>query len=382
MSGPLEGIRVIDLTTVLLGPMATQIMGDMGADVIKIETREGDIIRHAGPSRSPGMGSGYLIANRNKRSVVLDLKSAKGAEAIKRLVAGADVFVHNMRPAAVRRLGLGYDALKGHNERLVYCAAYGFSERGPYAGKPAYDDIIQAVAGIAALQKDETGAPHYIRSVIADKTTALTVVYAVSMALYERERSGKGQAIEVPMFETLVAFLLPEHLGGRTFEPALGKVGYERMLAPHRRPYATKDGWIAVLPYSKEQWQRFFRLAGRPEMAEDPRVTDGAMRARHIAALYEMVSDAMPIRSTAEWLRALEEADVPSIQVTEPDALLDDPHLIELGFFKRLEHPSEGTIIMPGIPVGFARTPGAIRRPAPRLGEHTEEVLREIGMGP
>jgi crotonobetainyl-CoA:carnitine CoA-transferase CaiB-like acyl-CoA transferase len=327
------------------------------------------------------MGAGYLIANRNKRSVVLDLKSPEGSEAMRRLIASADVFVHNMRPAAVRRLGLSYDALSKENERLVYCAAYGFAEGGPYAGKPAYDDIIQAVSGIAALQKDDTGAPRYIRSVIADKTTALTVVYAVAMALFERERSGRGQAIEVPMFETLVSFLLPEHLGGRTFDPPLGPVGYERMLAPHRRPYATKDGWIAVLPYSKEQWQRFFALAQRPEMIKDPRVTDGATRSSNIAALYEMVSEAMPRRTTAEWLHALDEADVPCIRVNEPDALLDDPHLVEMAFFKHIEHPSEGTVVMPGIPVGFARTPGAIRRPAPRLGEHTEEVLREIGMG-
>jgi crotonobetainyl-CoA:carnitine CoA-transferase CaiB-like acyl-CoA transferase len=377
-AGPLAGIRVVDLTTVVLGPLTTQMLGDMGADVIKIEAPEGDITRHVAPFRNPGMGAVFLNANRNKRSVVLDLKQEAERDKLVRLIATADVFVHSMRPQAARRLGLDPDRLLAANPRLIHCGAYGFAEGGPYSGKPAYDDIIQAVSGLAALQRDEAGAPNYVRSVVADKVTGLTAAWAVAVALFERERSGKGQAIEVPMFETLVSFLFIEHLDGVTFEPPLGTIGYDRVLAPHRRPYRTQDGYVALLPYTTAHWQRFFRLAGRPEMADDRRVCDVAERSRRNGELYALVAEIMPARSTAEWLKVLDEIDVPSMQVTEPARLLEDPHLLEMAFIRTIEHPSEGALHVLGIPVKFARTPGTIRRPAPRLGEHTEEVLREI----
>jgi crotonobetainyl-CoA:carnitine CoA-transferase CaiB-like acyl-CoA transferase len=363
---------------VLLGPLATQMLGDMGADVIKIEPPEGDVTRHVAPFRHPGMGAVFLNANRNKRSVVLDLKQEEARATLLRLVRTADVLVHSIRPQAIERLGLGPEPLCTLNPRLVYCAAYGFGEAGPYRGKPAYDDIIQAVSGLAALQRDGNGAPHYVRGVIADKVTGLTVASAIAMALFERERSGRGQAIEVPMFETLVAFLFIEHLNGLTFDPPLGPAGYERVLARHRRPYRTRDGYIALLPYTSAHWRRFFRLVGRPEMEDDPRVRDASERSRRIGELYAVVAELMPSRSSAEWLRLLDEIDVPAMPVTEPDRLLEDPHLLELAFIRAIEHPSEGALRVLGIPVRFARTPGTIRRPAPRLGEHTEEVLREI----
>jgi crotonobetainyl-CoA:carnitine CoA-transferase CaiB-like acyl-CoA transferase len=377
--GPLVGIRVVDLTSVILGPLATMILGDMGADVIKVEAPEGDILRWVAPFRNQGMGAVFLNANRNKRSVVLDLKQVEARAALAKLVQTADVFVHSMRPQAIARLGFGPEALLAQNPRLIYCGAYGFSERGPYAGKPAYDDIIQAACGIAALQRDEGGAPRYVRSILADKTTGLTVAYAVAMALFERERSGKGQAIEIPMFETMVAFTMTEHLAGLTFDPPLGPAGYDRMMAPHRKPYPTRDGYIALLPYTNAQWARFFDLAGRPEMKEDRRVTDPGERSRDIAAMYALVAELTPARTTADWLAALDRAEIPAMPVNEPDDLIEDAHLLELAFIRRIEHPSEGRLVQMGIPVGFTRTPGSVRRPAPRLGEHTEEVLREIG---
>ena len=301
MSGPLEGIRVIDLTSVAMGPYATQIMGDMGADVIKIESRDGDVFRHAGPARHAGMGAPFLNFNRNKRSVVLDLKSPDDAASLRALVKDADVFVSNVRPKSMARLGLDDAALRAINPRLVYCGAYGFSEQGRYAGRPAFDDIIQAMSGIAAIQANATtGEPAYVNTIIADKTAGLTIAWAVAMALYERERSGLGQAIEVPMFETLVGFGMMEHLAGRTFDPPEGPMGYERLLSSARRPYRTQDGFIALLPYTTAQWQRFFRLAGRPEVAEDPRYMEPAQRSRNIHTLYGMLADLVAERSTAE----------------------------------------------------------------------------------
>ena len=288
--GPLAGIRVVDLTSVVLGPLATQILGDMGADVIKVEPPEGDLTRHIAPFRHPGMGAVFLNVNRNKRSVVLDLKDAAARATMRRLVGTADVFIHSIRPQAAARLGLGPDELTAGNPRLVYCGAYGFAEGGPYSGKPAFDDIIQAACGLAAVQADETGAPRYVRSIVADKVTGLTAAWAIAMALFERERSGRGQAIEVPMFETMVSFILAEHLDGRTFDPPLGPARYARMMAEHRRPQPTRDGYIALLPYTTAQWQRFFRLAGRDEMAEDRRVLDPTERSRRIGELYEIAS--------------------------------------------------------------------------------------------
>lgn len=379
--GPLAGVRVIDLSSVAMGPYATQILGDMGADVVKIEAEGGDVFRHVGPARHPGMGAPFLNLNRNKRSIVLNLKQPAQAEQLRELVRHADVFVSNVRPAAMARLGLDDASLRARNPRLIYCGAYGFSERGPYAGRPAFDDIIQAMSGLAAVQANaESGEPAYMNTIVADKTAGLTVAYAIAMALYERERSGLGQAIEVPMFETLTAFTLVEHLAGHTFEPPAGPMGYDRLLSSARRPYRTLDGFIALLPYTTAQWQRFFRLAGQPEMADDPRATDPALRSRHIHQLYGMLADLVARRSTAEWLALLAEADIPHAPVQPLEALLADPHLQQTGMFPPQAHPSEGALRTLGIATQFSRTPGSIRRAAPTLGQHAmDDLAREWG---
>ncbi|BBK41932.1 CoA transferase [Allostella vacuolata] len=380
--GPLAGVRVIDLTAVFLGPVASQTLGDLGADVIKVETPAGDITRSITPARNPGMGTGFLAVNRNKRSLVLDLKRPDAREALGRLVAGADVLMHSMRPQAMDRLGLGPVAARAINPRLIHCAAYGYRREGPHGWRPAYDDVIQAVSGLAALQASFAGEPRYVPNSMVDKLVGLTVASAINAALFHRERTGEGQAIEVPMYETMVAFLLPEHMAGRGFAPPEGPAGYGRVLAPHRRPYRTADGHIGVLPYTVEQWQRLFTLIGRPEMAGDPRVTDGPTRNRHVGDLYEMVADAMPARSTADWHAEFDAADIPAMPVQDLDQVLGCPHLAEVGFFETHRHETEGDLVFLGHPVRYERTPAAIRRLPPRLGQHTREVLGEAGYDP
>jgi crotonobetainyl-CoA:carnitine CoA-transferase CaiB-like acyl-CoA transferase len=379
MAGPLEGVRVVDLTTVAMGPYATQILGDMGADVVKVESPEGDVFRNAAPARNPGMGAAYLNLNRNKRSIVLDLKSADGKATLLELVDRADVLVSNTRPQALRKLGLDYDTLAKRNPRLIHCGTYGFSEKGPYAGRPAFDDVIQAMSGLAALQGHNSDAgPEYVNTIMADKCAGLTAAWAISMALYEREKSGRGQAIEVPMFETLVSFNLLEHLAGATFRPATAAMGYERVLSPHRKPYATRDGFIGLLPYTTAQWTRFFEIAGAPHHATDPRFADPVKRSENINTLYSILADLVAQRTTAEWQALLANADIPMAPIMSPEQLLDDPHLGAIGFFREDEHPTEGPVRTVGIPVTFSRTPGSIRRLAPRRDEHGDEIRSSL----
>ncbi len=378
-SGPLAGVRVIDLTTVAMGPYATQILGDMGADVIKVESPEGDVFRYAAPQRHPGMGAAFLNLNRNKRSIVLDLKRPAERARLLELARDADVFVYNVRAQSMRKLGLDYETLAAANPRIIYCGAYGFSEAGPYAGQPAFDDIIQAMSGIAALQGHNSGAgPAYVNTIIADKAAGLTAAYAIAMALYERERSGHGQAIEVPMYETIVSFTLLEHMAGETFVPAVGAMGYERVLSPNRKPYRTRDGYIGLLPYTTAQWQRFFAAAGESALAADPRVADPSQRSRNINMLYAELARILATRTTAEWLELLKDADIPMAPVRTPDELLADPHLAAVDFFREVDHPSEGRMRTLGIPVRFSRTPGSVRSLPPRLDEHHDEILNEI----
>ena len=380
--GPLHGIRVLDMTGVGMGPMATQMLGDMGAEVIKVESAEGDVFRHVTPQRHAGMSHAFLNLNRNKRSIVLDAKTPEGHAALLALVARADVFVSNTRAPAMRRLGLDYDTLKARHPRLVYCGCYGFSEAGPYAGRPAIDDTIQAASGLAWFQGVGAEAPRYVNSVAADKAVALYVVSAIAMALYARERSGLGQAIEVPMFECMVSFMAPEHLGGRAFEPAEGPAGYTRLLNPSRRPFRTRDGYMGVVPYTGRQWSRFYALIGKPELDQDPRFATLTDRSRNFPALYAIVEEALGARTNAEWSEALKDADIPFAPVNSMDDLIDDPHLRAIGFWQETEHPTEGRVRTAGIPLRFSATPGSIRRQAPNLGEHTDEILRELGLGP
>jgi crotonobetainyl-CoA:carnitine CoA-transferase CaiB-like acyl-CoA transferase len=380
MSGPLAGVRVIDLTSVGMGPYATQILGDMGADVIKVESPEGDLSRDIPPFRHPGMGALFLNLNRNKRSIVLDLKRTRGSDVLRRMVEGADVLISSIRAQSMRKLGLDYEPLNTINPRLIYCAAYGFSEEGPYAGQPAFDDVIQAMSGLAALQgAGDPDGPAYVKSVVADKTCGLHIACAVVMALYAREKTGRGQMVEVPMFETMVSFMLWEHFMGLTFSPPVGPAGYDRLLSPFRRPYKTKDGYLAVLPYTTAQWQRFFELAGRADLAADPRFLEMPARHANIDELYRLTAEIISTKTTDEWHHLLTEADVPVARVLGPEDLLIDPHLTARGFFERRAHPSEGEITNIGIPTRFSATPGSVRRLAPRLGEHSDEILAELG---
>src|ERR1700684_272831 len=286
MAGPLAGIRVLDLTSVVAGPLATQMLGDMGADVIKIEAPEGDAPRHTGPARSPNMAALFMGLNRSKRSLVLDLKKPAAAAALWRLIDGADVFVHSMRPQKIDKLGFAHRAACVRNPRLVYAALHGYRDGGPYSGQPAYDDVIQGQSGIAALMAKVAGEPRYAPMIIADKTCALAIVGAVCAALFARERTGRGQFVEIPMFEKMVSFVLGEHLFGHNFVPPMGNLGYTRVLASWRRPYKTKDGYLCMMAYTEAQWRKFWTVAGQPEVSDDPRFNSIASRSHNVVALY------------------------------------------------------------------------------------------------
>jgi len=378
--GPLVGVRVLDLTAVVLGPLATQILGDYGADVIKVESPEGDRMRSNGVTRQPGgMSSIFLAINRNKRSLCIDLKTADGVVVIKRLLPTVDVLVHNMRPAAVQRLGLGYDVASSLNPRLVYCVAPGFGQGGPDEAKPAFDDVIQAACGLAALLGHDSGKPDYIPSLIADKTTGLALANAVLAALYERSKSGRGQFVEVPMFETMVAFTLAEHLGGLSFDPPTGPAGYKRLLAGGRRPAPTRDGHVAMLPYSGEHWRQLFSRVGRDDLAAKYNFDDRHERNARIQEIYDDMASVTRQMSTAECLALCEALDIAATRIHTIDDLPAHPHLKAVGLFQRSVHPSEGPLVGVRPPTRFARTPATLRRPAPTLGEHNDELLREAG---
>jgi crotonobetainyl-CoA:carnitine CoA-transferase CaiB-like acyl-CoA transferase len=379
--GPLSGIGIIDLTTVVLGPLASQILGDLGAEVIKVEPPEGDIMRYAGPARHREMGHVFLNLNRNKRSLCLDLKRPEGAAALSALVRQADVFMHNMRPQAMARLGFAYPRLRDLNPRLVYCSAHGYGQQGPLADRPAFDDIIQGASGFVALEQAAGGEARFVPTLVGDKTVGLTMVYAVMASLFQRERTGEGQEVEVPMLETMTAFVMAEHMGGLTFEPPLGPPGYSRMLAPDRRPHRTADGHICILPYTDRHWRDFFRVAGRPELADDPRLADAQTRSRHVAELYALIADCVSGNTTAHWLAVLKAADIPCGPVNSLAALPQDAQLAAVDFFPLSDHPSEGHIRTVRPPVRFGGADCALRRPAPRLGEHSREILREAGLG-
>jgi crotonobetainyl-CoA:carnitine CoA-transferase CaiB-like acyl-CoA transferase len=379
--GPLAGVRVLDLTTVVMGPYATQILGDFGADVIKVEPPSGDVMRYAWPFRNPGMGHIFLNANRNKRSVLLDLKQPAAREACLAIARTCDVLVYNIRPQAMARLGLSYEEVRKENARIVYVGCFGYSQRGPYAARAAYDDLIQGAAGIPALLKQQGAeTPRYAPIIVADRSVGQQVASAVSAALYYREKSGKGQRVDVPMFEHLLQIVLGEHLGGYTFEPQLGAPGYARMLAPDRRPYPTKDGYVCALIYNDKQWRAFFAVIGRPEMIDDAAYATQEARSKNYDRAYAFVAEELKKRTTAEWIEALEHADVPVQRMNSLEDIVADPHLAATGYFRSIEHPSEGRIRSMAVPSEWSQSPPEYRRHAPRLGEHTAEVLREAGL--
>ena len=379
-AGPLAGVRVLDLTSVVLGPYATQMLGDLGADVIKIEPPEGDTTRYTGPRVSRDMASLFMGVNRNKRSIVLDLKTAPARDVLLRLVDRADVFVHNIRPQKLEPLALGADTLTRRNPRLIYAGIHGWREDGPYRGRPAYDDIIQGLCGVASLMDQLTGEPRYAPTILCDKTSGLVAAQAILAALYSREKTGRGQFIEIPMFETMVSFIMVEHLHGMGFDPPQGEAGYSRVLAPWRRPYRTADGYLCMLAYTDAQWWRFWAEVSQPEMMKDARFVDMAARSRNIDEVYRLAGEQLTSRPTADWIETFDKLEIPAGPVKTLNEVIDDPHLREIGFFKRMNHPTEGDLVVPDVPVRFADTPAAIDRLPPHLGEQGREILQEIGM--
>lgn len=377
--GPLAGVRIIDFTSVLLGPYCTLLLGDMGADVIKVESLEGDSTRYVGPARHPGMSGIFITVNRNKRSIALDLKQPEARAVLLDLIRSADVFVSNVRRKALDRLGLAYRDLAEVNPKIIYCNAVGYAEGGPNADEPAFDDIIQANCGIAALQAAFSGTPTYVANVVADKSTGMMAAIALLGALRHRDQTGRGQQVEVPMFEGMVSFTMAEHLYGRTFVPAIGQTVYPRPVSPFRRPYRTADGYIAVVPYNDKQWLRFFELTGRGELASDPRFSTISLRTQNIDTLYQILDEVVGTRSSSDWLRILRENDIPAVPVQTPEQLFDDPQLAATGFFRELQHPSEGMIVAMDSPFRLSDSPVGLRRHAPRLGEHSCELMAELG---
>ncbi|HEY1981450.1 MAG TPA: CoA transferase [Xanthobacteraceae bacterium] len=379
MSGPLSGIRVVDLTSVVFGPMTTQILGDMGADIIKVEGPEGDTTRYTGPARSSDMAALFMGINRTKRSLVLDIKKQRAKEALWRLIDNADIFVHSMRPQKIEALGFSHEAVLKRNPRIVYAGLHGYLNGGPYSGQPAYDDVIQGQSGIAALMAEVTGEPRYVPLIIADKTCAIAAVGAISAALFARERTGRGQFVEVPMFETMVYFVLAEHLYGHTFVPPEAPLGYTRLLAPWRRPYKTKDGHVCMLAYTDPQWRKFWHTVGKPELATDPRFVTLSSRSKNIAELYKIAAESLADRTSAEWLSIFQTLDIPSARISTLDEVFNDPHLNAVGMFKTVEHPTEGNVVVTQLPFRFSDAKALAKRMQPKFGEHTVEILREAG---
>jgi len=380
MPGPLADIRIIDLTSVVAGPLATQTLADMGADVIKIESPDGDTTRYTGPARSPDMAALFMGLNRGKRSLVLDLKQEAAAAVLWRLIEKADVFLHSMRPQKIERLGFGHTTVCTRNPRLVYAAIHGYRNGGPYSGQPAYDDVIQGQSGVAALMAEVSGAPRYAPTILADKTTALSLSGAVAAALFARERTGRGQFVEVPMFESMVSFVLAEHLFGHCFAPPKGELGYTRVTGSWRRPYRTKDGYLCMMAYTERHWRKFWAMVGRPETCDDPRFNSIATRSKNIVALYELAGACFLDKTTDEWLVLLRELEIPAARMASLDELMTDPQLKASGFFKRATHPSEGEIVFTDMPVRFGEETATNARLQPRLGEHGIEILREAGL--
>ncbi len=375
-TGPLDGVRILDLTGVLFGPLGAQTLGDWGADVTKVEPLTGDSWRNAGQFRNRGMTGQFMAVNRNKRSIALDLKHPDGKAVLRRLIPNTDVLVTNVRPAALGRLGFGYEACEKLNPRLIYAAATGFGQNGPWAARPAFDEIIQAASGFAsAMGTDDE--PAFVPSLVGDKVCGLVLAGAVSAALYRRERSGKGQLVEVPMLETLAAFNSIEMFGGLAFIPPIGPSGYKRM--KERKPVRTKDGWLTMLPYSGENWSDFFTAVGHPECIEEFSVRDPVLRASNIDKIYKRMAEIAITRTTAEWEELLLRIDVPHTSFAKLTEVSEQPHLKAVDLFQEIDHPTEGKIRQARAPVRFSESESRIRRMPPRLGEHSKAILREAG---
>jgi crotonobetainyl-CoA:carnitine CoA-transferase CaiB-like acyl-CoA transferase len=379
-TGPLSGVRVVDLTAMVMGPYCTQIMADMGADVIKIEPPEGDNTRYISVGPVPGMSGVFVNVNRGKRSVVLDLRSQAGKTALGKLIEQADVFIHSMRAKAIAKLGFGYEDVAAIKPAIIYTNCYGYGRRGPDRDLTAYDDTIQAECGLPAVQRMLTGEANYVGTIMADKVAGMTALYATVMALFHRERSGEGQEVEVGMFETMASFMLVEHANGAMFSPPLGPAIYPRAVAPNRRPYRTKDGHIAALIYNDKQWTAFVG-AVQPPWASDPLYATLELRARRIDTVYALIADTLKERTTGQWLDLFRSLDIPAAPLRTPDELFDNPHLKAVGLFETVDTP-QGPVRFPGPPTWFSRTPGRVAGGAPELGANTREVFGELGLPP
>jgi len=379
-SQPLSGLRVIDMTTLAMGPLAAQTLGDYGADVIKVESPAGDPFRSTLPTRNPGMGHVFLQLNRNKRSLAINLKAPEAQAVFRRLIADADIFISNVRPAVMAGLSLDYESVRAVNPKVIYCAAYGFSERGPYAGRPAADDTIQAMSGLVDLQGRATGSPQLVASVVADKAIGLMLVNAVLAAVIHRMRTGQSRYIEMPMFEAMAAFVLPEHMAGLSYIPSEGASGYSRIINPMRRPHATSDGWLCVLPYTTAQWHRFFAMIGREDLRADAELADAVKRNTRLHELYGLIADVMPTRTTKQWVDDLLKADILFGEVFSPEQLVNDPHLKAVGMFTDVDHPTEGHIRLIGFPAQSSSAATRLTRYPPNLGEHSREILMSLGL--
>jgi len=375
----LEGVRVVDLTTVVMGPLATRMLADMGADVIWVESPVGDVLREYEPMRSPGMGAFNMSVSRNKRSIALDLKTEAGQEAMRDLIVTADVFVTNLRRKAIERLGLNEDSVRKLRPDIVYCTANGFGSDGPYADKTAYDDVIQAASGLASTFAWNGGDPQLVPSIMADKVAGVHVAFAIAAALFDRTRTGQGATLEIPMAETMAAFNLVEHLGGQTFRPQHGDFSYNRVRTPHRRPRRTQDGWIVILPYSTDNWHRFFDFAGQPEFKHDERFATGGERIKHSNELYGLLDDIVRTRTTAEWLAFCAENSIPASDVVDLEKIGEHPHYAAVGLLQDDEHPTEGAYRYVRDPIRVDGKTAPLRHHSPRLGADTEAVMRELG---
>ena len=393
-TGPLKGVRVLDMTSVVFGAYATQILGDLGADVIKVEFPGGrrggggDIMRWAGhpPQGAPeDLGPIFMTINRNKRSMLLDLRQGADADALRRLIATCDVFAVSVRYEGLKRLSLDYEAVRAIKGDIIYVHGAGYGAAGPYAGEPAYDDLIQSASGLADLlpRVDGDPTPRLIPTLVADKVSGLFMAQAITAALFHKERTGEGQFVEVPMFECVTSFTLAEHFYGHVYDPPTGPWAYTRVANPERKPFRTKDGYIGLLPYTDQQWDQFFAVAGWGDtFGKDPRFSDYRTRARHVRELYGLVEQVTPTLTTEEWLALLKPLQIPAVRMNRLEDLQDDPHLREVGLFERYEHPGAGPYFSLRPPVNYSATPANVRRHPPRMGEHTAEILAELGIEP
>lgn len=378
-TGPLAGLRVLDMTSVVMGPLCTLLLASMGAEVIKLESPEGDINRNLGPGLEPGLSGTFIYLNNNKKSIAIDLTKSEGRAACLKLVSSCDVFVHSLRPAAIGKLGLAYSDLAAVNRELVYCNLFGFGRGGEYFGKPAYDDTIQAVSGLAMLQAEMHGQPAYVTSVFGDKVSGITATYAILAAIVHRQKGGGGQEIDVPMFEVMAQCVLAEHATGYVFRPPLSKPVYKRPVSKHRRPFKTTDGYLSVIVYTQRHFEKFFELAGRPDVIADPDFATFEQRTVNSERYYALVAEVIAGKSNEDWLGLLGSAEIPCSRLNSTEELYSDPHLRATGFFQERQGRSGETIVLPGFPVAFSGSPARSPGEAPRLSEHARDVLRGCG---